>query len=175
MPHRRARHRGALAIDANATTDDLAEVDIKAKFASPMLNSLAARADWAVKVASLREGFGKTRVAARMLGLDDATLAELEMEERQIAAREAIFGEMKSEKSDDETQGTQEADDATGGEVDETVVGKALNGAQTQSLIAIMSQFSGGQMTEGQAVNLIATSIGMSKQDARDLLNGKLD
>ncbi len=62
-----------------------------------------------------------------------------------------------------------------GGEVDETVVGKALNGAQTQSLIAIMTQFSGGQMTEGQAVNLIATSIGMSKQDARDLLNGKLD
>ena len=38
-----------------------------------------------------------------------------------------------------------------------------------------MSQFSGGQITEGQAVNLIATSIGVSKQDARDLLNGKLD
>lgn len=38
-----------------------------------------------------------------------------------------------------------------------------------------MSQFSGGQITEGQAVNLIATSIGISKQEARDLLNGKID
>ncbi len=38
-----------------------------------------------------------------------------------------------------------------------------------------MSQFSGGQITEGQAVNLIATSIGISKQEARDLLNGKVD
>lgn len=38
-----------------------------------------------------------------------------------------------------------------------------------------MSQFSGGQITEGQAINLIATSIGISKQEARDLLNGKVD
>ncbi len=38
-----------------------------------------------------------------------------------------------------------------------------------------MSQFSEGQITEGQAVNLIATSIGISKQKARDLLNGKVD
>lgn len=59
--------------------------------------------------------------------------------------------------------------------VNEPVTGKQLNGAQTQSLIAIMSQFSGGSITEGQAVNLIATSIGISKQDARDLLNGKVD
>lgn len=55
------------------------------------------------------------------------------------------------------------------------VQGKALNGAQTQSLIAIMSQYAGGSLTEGQAVNLIATSIGVSKADARDLLNGKVD
>lgn len=62
-----------------------------------------------------------------------------------------------------------------GGAVSEPVTGKQLNGAQTQSLIAIMSQFSGGQITEGQAINLIATSIGISKQEARDLLNGKVD
>ena len=167
--------RAALAIDANATTDDLAEVDIKAKFASPMLNSLAARADWAVKVASLREGFGKTRVAARMLGLDDATLAELEIDERQIAAREAIFGEMKRDGEESKAQQGEATDDANAGGGNEPVTGKQLNGAQTQSLIAIMSQFSEGQITEGQAVNLIATSIGISKQKARDLLNGKVD
>ena len=52
------------------------------------------------------------------------------------------------------------------------VQGKQLNGAQTQSLIAIMSQFSSGELTEGQAVNLIATAIGIEKDEARRLLNG---
>ena len=52
--------------------------------------------------------------------------------------------------------------------------GKALNGAQTQSLIAIMSQYSAGELTEGQAVNLISTAIGLSKKEARAILNGDM-
>lgn len=52
--------------------------------------------------------------------------------------------------------------------------GKALNGAQTQSLIAIMSQYSAGEISEGQAVNLIAAAIGISKPEARKLLNGDM-
>ena len=62
---------------------------------------------------------------------------------------------------------------ASGGAVTE-VQGKALNGAQTQSLIAVMSQFSTGSLTEGQAVNLISTAIGISKEEARSILNGEL-
>ena len=54
------------------------------------------------------------------------------------------------------------------------VQGKALNGAQTQSLIAIMSQYSAGELTEGQAVNLISTAIGLSKEEARAILNGDM-
>ena len=54
------------------------------------------------------------------------------------------------------------------------VQGKALNGAQTQSLIAVMSQFSAGSLTEGPAVNLISTAIGISKEEARSILNGEL-
>lgn len=54
------------------------------------------------------------------------------------------------------------------------VQGKALNGAQTQSLIAIMSQYSAGELTEGQAVNLISTAIGLSKKEARAILNGDM-
>ena len=50
--------------------------------------------------------------------------------------------------------------------------GKQLNGAQTQSLIAIMAQFTAGGLTEGQAINLIATAIGISKTEARAILNG---
>lgn len=55
-----------------------------------------------------------------------------------------------------------------------TVQGKQLNGAQTQSLIAIMAQFTAGSLTEGQAVNLISTAIGVSKEEARQILNGDL-
>lgn len=54
------------------------------------------------------------------------------------------------------------------------VQGKSLNGAQTQSLIAIMSQFTAGSLTEGQAINLISTAIGISKNDAKSLLNGNV-
>lgn len=60
-----------------------------------------------------------------------------------------------------------------GGAITE-VQGKALNGAQTQSLIAIMSQYSAGSLTEGQAINLISTAIGISKDEARSILNGEL-
>lgn len=35
-----------------------------------------------------------------------------------------------------------------------------------------MSQYTGGQLSEGQAVNLIAQAIGISKEAARDILNG---
>ena len=55
------------------------------------------------------------------------------------------------------------------------VSGKALNGAQTQSLIAIMGQFTSGAITEGQAVNLISQAIGISKEDARSILNGDME
>lgn len=54
------------------------------------------------------------------------------------------------------------------------VSGKQLNGAQTQSLIAIMAQFSSGSLTEGQAVNLVSTAIGISKEEAKSMLNGEL-
>ena len=54
------------------------------------------------------------------------------------------------------------------------VQGKSLNGAQTQSLIDIMSQFTAGSLSEGQAVNLISTAIGISKEEARAILNGDL-
>ena len=52
--------------------------------------------------------------------------------------------------------------------------GKSFDGAPTQSLLAIMSQYTAGSLTEGQAVNLISTAIGISKSEARSILNGDL-
>lgn len=54
------------------------------------------------------------------------------------------------------------------------VQNKTLNGAQTQSLIAIMSQYTAGDLTEGQAVNLISTAIGIEKDEAKRILNGEV-
>lgn len=54
-------------------------------------------------------------------------------------------------------------------EIDNTVT-KQLNGAQTQSLINIVMQYKEGVLTEGQAISIISTSIGISKEQATELL-----
>ena len=81
----------------------------------------------------------------------------------------SIMGGAQSAAAPSAQQGKQKTEN------DEAEVkGKALNGAQTQSLIAIMSQFSSGAISEGQAVNLISTAIGLSKADASAILNGDM-
>ena len=55
----------------------------------------------------------------------------------------------------------------------EKTVGKTLNGAQTQSLIAVMAQYSSGALTEGQAVAIISTAIGVTKDEARAIIKGE--
>jgi len=69
-------------------------------------------------------------------------------------------------------------DSMTDGEVvdmAEDMKGKALNGAQTQSLILIMDKFASGGLTEQQAINMISTAIGISKSDARKIVLGEED
>ena len=55
----------------------------------------------------------------------------------------------------------------------EETVGKTLNGAQTQSLIAVMAQYSSGALSEGQAVAIISTAIGVTKEEARAIIRGE--
>lgn len=54
-------------------------------------------------------------------------------------------------------------------ELKETV-SKTLNGAQTQSLISIISQYKQGILTYNQALQIIKTSIGVSQEEAEELL-----
>ena len=87
-----------------------------------------------------------------------------------LETAEANLPEQSGVIMDDmKTAGTQAA--TSGAEVQ----GKGLNGAQTQSLIAIMAQYTSGQLSEGQAVNLIAAAIGVDKAQARALLNGDIN
>ena len=55
----------------------------------------------------------------------------------------------------------------------EQTVGKTLNGAQTQSLLTVMKSLSEGSLTEGQAVNIISTAIGVTKQEAIAIIRGE--
>ena len=89
----RAMLRCAAAVAANTDVDGLgsAERDIRITYAEPMLNSRAAEADFAVKFASVREGFGKTRTCARMVGFDEDAIDEMEAEERRNRGMNAIF------------------------------------------------------------------------------------
>lgn len=55
----------------------------------------------------------------------------------------------------------------------EDAVGKTLNGAQTQSLITVMQQLSSGVLSEGQAIAIISTAIGVSREEAKAIIRGE--
>ena len=52
----------------------------------------------------------------------------------------------------------------------EEEVGKPLNGAQTTSLLNIISQYKAGQLTADEAVSILAISIGITEAKARKIL-----
>lgn len=58
-------------------------------------------------------------------------------------------------------------------DIAEEAKGKTLNGAQTQSLITVINSLSNGTLSEGQAVAIISTSIGVSKDEARKIIRGE--
>lgn len=99
----RALMRCAAAVATNTTVDRLtdAERDIRVTYAEPMLNSRAALADFAVKFASVREGFGNTRTCARFCGFDEDSIKEMEAEERRGRANAMVDMLMTGEEDDD--------------------------------------------------------------------------
>ena len=87
----------AMAQAGNVTIDELTEHQrgVMASFEEPMLHSRSEMADWAVKVSSMRPGFGETDVAAEMVGIRKAELPRMKADERRAAsqaASQAIFG-----------------------------------------------------------------------------------
>lgn len=88
---RRVMH-AAMAIELSTTTEALDEGlrDVQAKFSDPILHTLSERSDWALKVNSMRPGFGQTDVAARSMGIDDADLESVKADEMQINAAQMM-------------------------------------------------------------------------------------
>lgn len=71
--------------------------------------------------------------------------------------------------------GEENAASATENEIIETAedaAGKTLNGAQTQSLISVIAQYQSGAISLGQAVNIISVAIGVSKDEAKKIIEG---
>ncbi len=54
----------------------------------------------------------------------------------------------------------------------EDAAGKTLNGAQTQSLISVIAQYQSNAISLGQAVNIISVAIGVSKDEAKKIIEG---
>lgn len=57
-------------------------------------------------------------------------------------------------------------------EAAEEITGKGLNGIQAQALITILGQLSSGAITAKQAVSIIAITVGISKEKAKEIVNG---
>jgi len=97
----------ALAVEQNTTIDGLGEgaFGIRASFADPLIHSRSEMADWAVKVASMRPGFGQTDVAARAVGIRDADLDSVKSDEAKAATDAAIAAMFGGTNADSATLG----------------------------------------------------------------------
>lgn len=105
--------QAAFAIEESTTTDALegtAMADVQAHFADPILHTLSERSDWALKVNSMREGFGQTDVAARHMGISDEELDELKAEEMRIIGQQMV-AQMFSQPQQQETVSEEDDDD----------------------------------------------------------------
>jgi SPP1 family phage portal protein len=97
---------------------------------------------------------------------------ELAAEKKEgIAAQAAAFGAFPA--GNDDAVNAIATDRAV--ESAEEVTGKTLNGAQTQSLLSVVSQYASKALTLGQAINIIAISIGVTKEEAQKLLEGAME
>lgn len=106
-----------------------------------------------------------TRKALTILG--DGDMAD-EILSRRAAEDLAKFSGADEEEDGSETPTTDDAIDAA-----EEATGKTLNGSQTSSLITVIRQLGSGGITEGQAVKILMTSIGVTREEALAIIRGE--
>ena len=90
----------ALSVQLNTTVDELLRdspelADLSAHFASPVLHTYGEVSNFVTQVSSVRDGFGKTDYAARLLGIPDEELDSVKSDEVRASnamAFSAIFG-----------------------------------------------------------------------------------
>ena len=82
----------ALAIKNNTTMEALSDEqkDIVAHFKNPALPSIAATADAAIKIASVRPNFAQTDVFAEMIGFDKADIRRIKAQEQRVRGMQTL-------------------------------------------------------------------------------------
>ena len=82
----------ALAIANNTTLDKLTDEqkDVVAHFKNPALPSVAATADAAIKIASVRPNFAQTDVFAEMIGFDKADIRRIKAQEQRARGAQVL-------------------------------------------------------------------------------------
>lgn len=148
-----------LAIEYKKSIDSLSdeEKDFTVHFANPAMPSIVSQADAMVKIASAVPDFAGTDLFFEQIGFNE------DMRKKAVSDINRNRGAYSLAKSI-EDQDTQFNITAT-----------ALRGSQMQALVTVMSQFTSGKLSEGQAINLMATMTGISRDDARGVLNGTID
>ena len=114
----------------------------------------------------------KSKLAAVMDVLNcDETAAQKELD--RIAKESQVTGGMLDLAAISETEETpsEEVVESAVQEA-ETAARQPLNGAQTQSLITVIGQYQSGALSIGQAVNIVSSAIGISKDEARQIIEG---
>lgn len=88
----------------------------------------------------------------------------------EILKRKAADGleRFNKAKTEDDVPDEDEAVEAA-----EEVAGKTLNGSQTASLITVIRQLSAGAISEGQAVKILTTAIGVTREEALSIIRGE--
>lgn len=82
----------ALAVANNTTIDGLTDEqkDVVAHFKNPAMPSVAATADAAIKIASVRPNFAQTDVFAEMLGFDKADIRRIKAQEQRVQGMQTL-------------------------------------------------------------------------------------
>lgn len=142
---------------------------ISVHWPDPAYPSVGSMADAVVKIATAIPAIAESEVILERLTFSAEEIERINSDRKEAQANAAVMSLLAPKKD-----GESAAPDQKASEDAAEVGGKALNGAQTQSLIAIMGQYSSGAISEGQAVNLVSASIGISKDAARAILNGDM-
>ena len=123
---------------------------------------------WADYMAMVAAGLIKPEIAVGWrFGMPTETLRDLD----KIRAKYMPTLDSLMDAPADEQGITQTVTDETIDQAEEAA-GKTLNGAQTQSLVSIIAQYQGGTLTAGQAINILSIAIGISKEQAREIVEG---
>ena len=163
------------AVDVPMYELDERYYDFTPNFRNPAMPSIVSQTDAMVKLASVVDGFAGTDVFFEQVGFSEDMRRKAENEIRRNQSAFSLGAILNSERVAESVNNAQTADAPTVEDAAATPIEEArtLNGAQTQSLLSVIDQVKSGALSQGQAINIISLSCGISKDDARAILEGK--